>query len=131
MPGRGGLLLYTFTSSYKRNGKIVSGKNKYSILQIDYLSLTSLGGFKTEKVLRRCGACSTFSNSHCTRRRASPLEISSSEHRDRSFFPRYSKPKLTRDWIGWILRFIQSKATASPLIPFFFRLAIISRSSGI
>ena len=87
MPGRGGLLLYTFTSSYKRNGKIVSGKNNYSILQIDYLSLTSSGGFNTEKVLRRCGTCSTFSNSRCTRRRTSPLEITSSEHRDGSFFP--------------------------------------------
>ena len=115
----------------KERKKLSVAKIKYSILQIVYLSLTSLGGFSTKNVLRRCGTCSTFSNNHRTRRRASPLEISSPEHRDGSFFPWYSKPKVTRAWRGWILRFNQSKATASPLIPFRFRLAIISSSSGI
>ena len=115
----------------QKNWKVVSHRNKYSKLQIDYLSLTSFGGFNTEIVLRRCGTCSIFSKSRCTQRRTSPLEISFSEHHDGSFTPRYSKPKVTRAWRGWILCFIQSKATASPLIPFCFKLAIISSNSGI
>ena len=115
----------------KEREKLLVAKIKYSILQFDYLSLTSLGGFSTENVLRRCGTCSTFSNSHCTRWRASPLEISSSEHHDRSFFPWYSKPKVTRDWRGWILCFIQSITTASPVIWFCFRSTIRLSRSGI
>src|SRR6185437_1651237 len=63
----------------KEREKLSVVKIKYLILQIDYLSLTSLGGFSTENVFRRCRMYSTFSNSRCTRRRASPLEISSPE----------------------------------------------------
>ena len=103
---------------------------KYSNDQIDYLSQTS-GGFNNENVSRRWGTCSTFSKSCCTRRRASPLEISLSDHRDGSLVPWYSKPKVTRAWRGWILRFIQSKAIASPVIQFCFRFAINFSKSGI
>ena len=76
----------------------------YAKLVPDSEDSSEIEGFssddETENVLRSCGTCSTFSNSRCTRRRASPLEISSSEHHEGSFSPRYSKPKVTRAWRG-------------------------------
>ena len=134
MPSKGGLLLYTFTLSCKWERKLsdmLHLKQKYSNDQIDYFSLTPFGGFNTENVLRRWGTRSIFLKSRCTRCRASLLEISLSEHRDGSLVPWYSKPKFTRAWRGWILRFIQSKATASQVSRFCFNFAINSSKSRI
>ena len=108
-----------------------STKTNVLEMQIDYFSHTCLGGFDAEKLSGISWTWSAFSSSHCTRRRASPLEISLVEYRDESLAPWYSKPNVSRACRGWILCFIQSITTASLVIWFCFRSTIRLSRSGI
>ena len=106
-------------------------KIKVLEIQVDYFIHACIGRFDTEKVSGIWGTCSTFSSRRYTRRRASLFEISLVDYRDGSLVPRYSKPKVSWAWRGWILRFIQSKTTASPVIRSCFRSAIHPSRSRI
>ena len=100
-------------------------------MQVGYFVHICLGGFDAEKVPGIRGTCSTFFRSLCTRVRTSPFEISLSEYHDGSLVPWYWKPNISQACNGWILRFIQSKKTASPVIWLCLRSSIHSSRLGI
>jgi len=95
------------------------------------LSSTCFSGFAAEKVLGTIGTFFTFLSNRCTRLNATLFEISSFEHIHESAVPWYWNPSDSRACNGWILRFIQSNMTASPVNIFCLRTAIRSRSWGI
>ena len=95
------------------------------------LSSTCFGGFPIENVPRTTGIFFTFFRSRCTRLKTTSFEISSFEYLYGSVVPWYWNPSDSRACNGWILRFIQSNMTASPVNIFCLRTAIRSRSWGI
>ena len=70
----------------------------------------------------------TSLSSHCTRLNISSSEISSSEYLDELVVLWYWKPNVSRACSGWILLFIQSNMTASPVTLFCLRSAIRASS---
>ena len=92
------------------------------------LSSTCFGGLAAEKVLGTTGTFFTSLSSHWTRLNTSSSEISSSEYLDESVVPWYWKPKVSRACSGWILFFIQSNMTTSPVTFLCLRSAIRASS---
>ena len=92
--------------------------------------ITCFGGLAAENVSGMKGRCFTSLRSSHTRLKTSLFEISYSEYRDAAV-PWYWKPNVSQACSGWILLFIQSNTTASPLVCFCLRLAIRASSSGI
>ena len=133
MPGGGGLLLKHSTSSYKKV-KFYQNytKVRYSITTNRLLlSSTCFRGFAAEKVSGTTGTSFTFSSSRRIRLNTSSSEISSSKNLDESVIPWYWKPNVSRACSGWILLFIQSNTTASPVKLFFLSSAIRASSLEI
>ena len=89
---------------------------KYSISTYQLLlSSTCFGGFAAENVPGTTGILFTFFRSRCTQLRITSSEISSFEYLDGSVVPWYWNPSDSRACNGWILRFIQSNMTVSPV----------------
>ena len=93
------------------------------------LSSTCFGGFAAEKVPRTTGILFTFFRSHCIRLKTTSFEISSFEYLNGSVIPWYWNPSDSQACSGWILLFIQSNTTTSPVNIFCLKMAIRSSSS--
>ena len=132
MPGSEGLLLKRSTSSYRKQILSVLYYSNYSIsMNRLLLSSTCFGGFVAEKVSGTIGTFFTFLSSRCIRLNATSSEISSFEYLGGSVVPWYWNPSNSRACSGWILFFIQSNMTASPVTLFCLRSAIRTSSSEI
>ena len=130
MPGSEGLLLKRSTSSYRK--QILSDLHYGKVLDF-YVSTTLikylLRRFAAEKVLRTIRTFFTFLSSRCIWLKATSSEISSFEYLDGSAVSWYWNPSNPRACNGWILRFIQSNTTASPVNILCLKSVIRSSSS--
>ena len=132
MPGSEGLLLKRSTSSYRK--QILSDLHYGKVL--DFYESTTLIKYlfrwiRSRKCTRNTWILFTFFRSRCIRLKTTSSEISSFEYLDGSVVPWYWNPSDSRACNGWILRFIQSNMTVSPVNIFCLQMAIRASSSEI